>query len=284
LTEGLVFTIEQGVCDRSPSGSCTWIGRSPGFADELANAVEKLAVEFGGRPPGLACPEAVFARPIGTRHVAVARAYDHGPCLRFHVLLLERELYRHIPDPFAIVERFPAPTPAPRDLPSLEWPQEPLPARTIGNLQAVLKEGDGPLMLGAAQALVDGCRVVFERPSPDSNLVRSLWTMLPDSTRAESWPASFVFDTCEGFDLFVLPPSEGRTVKGYLTEEQCRDYPQGWYELNFQIAVEAGDQKAVEALLARRSSRDTIRLAGYIIGVMVLVGVVMKILTLLPQP
>jgi hypothetical protein len=279
-----LFTIEQAVCDRSPSGQCTWLGRSSGFGDQWSAAAELLAAEFGDRPPGVACPEAVFARPIVTEHVAVVRAADQGTGLRFHFLILEHKLYRHIADPFAIAERFPFPNPSRGELPTLEWPPKPLPARTVADLQAILKQGDGPLMLGAVQALIDGSRVVFERAAPDAGLVRSLWALLPDSTRAETWPSSFAFGNSTGFDLLVLPPTDGRIPTDYLTEEQCRDYPQGRYELHLQIAVEAGDQKAVDALLARRSSRETIRLAGYIIGAMLLIGVVMKILTLVPPP
>src|SRR5207237_215461 len=130
----------------------------------------------------------------------------------------------------------------------------------VADAQAALRTGDSVTLLGAAQALVDGGPVVFERPAPDPDLVRRLWLLLPASTRAELWPAEFAPANALGFDLLVTPKA-GDDCAGYLSEQQAGDYPEGRYELNLQIAAEAGDQAALDALFARRSGPHTIPLA-----------------------
>ena len=49
------------------------------------------------------------------------------------------------------------------------------------------------------------------------------------------------------------------------TEDQARDYPESRYERDLQSAVEAGDQRSVDALLARRSSAETLRMALWMV-------------------
>ncbi len=71
---------------------------------------ERIAVLFGPRPADVACPLAHFACPFGTKHVAVVRVEDRpgpGNLLGFRFLVLSRELYRHLGDPFAISDRYP---------------------------------------------------------------------------------------------------------------------------------------------------------------------------------
>src|SRR5262249_37683008 len=127
--------------------------------------------------------------------------------------------------------------------------------------------------LGGVQALVDGGRLVFERPAPATELLRSLWMLLPHSTRNQLWPASFAFGNALHFDVLVVPRAVGDDYEGYLTEEQTGDYPQGRYELGLQIAAEAGDQRELDALFARRSRAQTFRL-----GLVLLVGVIVLLL------
>ena len=64
---------------------------------------------------------------------------------------------------------------------------------------------------------------------------------------------------------------------GHLTADQCRDYPEGRYELALQIAVEAGDQVELDRLFARRTSAETLRLALYMLGAAVAMAVVGKV-------
>ena len=90
---------------------------------------ERIAVLFGRRPAGVACPLAHFACPFGKSHVAVVRVEDRpgsGDVLAFRFLVLARELYQHLGDPFAIADRYPPDWNATGTLPLLAWPAEPL--------------------------------------------------------------------------------------------------------------------------------------------------------------
>jgi hypothetical protein len=62
-----------------------------------------------------------------------------------------------------------------------------------------------------------------------------------------------------------------------LGEEQVRDYPEGRYEYNLQHAAEMGDQAELDRLFARRSSRETLRLA-LVIFALVFLLIVAKVL------
>jgi hypothetical protein len=251
--------------------------RSPEF--DTAEA-ERVAVLFGTRPAGVACPLAHFACPFGKSHVAVVRVEDRpGDFLGFRFLILHRDLYLHLGDPFAISDRYPANWHASGTLPELEWPHETLPERSVEQLDAVLRDGDGPLLLGGAQAVVDGNRVLLKRDAPDEALARGLWQLLPDRTRVDRWPASFAFSDELGFHLAVLPalPAAARGPKP-LTEEAVKDYPPSSYELNLQIAVESRDGAALRKLLARRTADDTIRLGLYIIAFALVVALLFRFL------
>lgn len=248
-----------------------------------AAEAERLAVLFGIPPSGVACPLAHFAQPFGRGHVAVVQVADraggHGWAFRF--LILAADLYRHLGDPFAVADHFPPDWSATGPLPVLEWPPAPLPPRTAAELQDVLKACDAAteemaLLLGSTQALVDGGRVTLLRPEPAERFVRALWKLLPDKARAGMWPASFMFGTGLRFDAAVLPMlPPGETVVR-LTEDGLKGYPAGNYELQLQVAVEAGDDRDLAALLARRTGDDTIRLGLTIIAAALLAAVVFK--------
>jgi hypothetical protein len=230
--------------------------------------VERIAVLFGQRPPGIACPLAHFACPFGKRCVAVVRVEDRpGPdgLLGFRFLIVSRDLYRHLGDPFAISDRYPAAWTT-GTLPDLTWPMEVLPERTLEQLDHVLKHGDGPLLLGTTQALVDGYRVLLKGTEPNEGLARDLWVLLPDSTRCDLWPASFAFSNELGFHLAIGPTLLSSDHNHRLTEDALREYPAGNYELNLQIAVETGDHSGLRRLLKRRTSGETLRLAIYMLA------------------
>jgi hypothetical protein len=184
---------------------------------------------------------------------------------RFRFLLLPKALYDVIPDPFAIVARFPPKWDATGTLPSLEWPADPLPKRTIEQLDGIFKNGDGPFLLGACQTLVDSGRIAIRRDQPAPDLCRDLWNLLPDSTRRHTWPATFAYSTALGFGLVVLPEIPEQGIAGYLSEDQTRDYPESRYERELQYAVEHNDQRTVDRLFARRTSAETLRLALWLV-------------------
>jgi hypothetical protein len=151
-------------------------------------------------------------------------------------------------------------------LPLPEWPDEPLVPRTVADLQKVLQEGESPFLLGTTQALVDGARVFLIRPEPQNALIRSLWWLLPASNRREVCFSSFAFGLLPERNFQSLPELPATVPTGYLDEERVLDYPESRYERSLQIAVESGDQRAINLLLGRRSARETLRLALWMIG------------------
>lgn len=223
----------------------------------------RTAVAFGSHDRDF---EAVFAQPADAKTIAVVTAKQTEAVLSFRFLFVNAELYRWIGDPFEIADRFPIDAHARGTLPSLLWPDEPRPQRTVHEVQRVLKSGEGPLLLGAVQAILDGARLRAERQQPDRDLIRGLWTLLPDASRGDLWPAEF----CPGDLPFHLACSPNAKA-GTITEEQARDYPAGRYELALQLAAEAGDQAALDQLLSRRAPKDILRLALAMLAFAVLV-------------
>ena len=279
------IVLEQALFHRDAGGP-RLLTRSAGFPDEWLPLAEAICTGFGERPAGVRCPVCVFARPFGNRHVTVVQAADdpgQPSTLGFRFLVVARDAYAHwIGDPFILADRFPPDWSARRDLPSLSWPAEPLPPRTVAQIQSVLQRTDGPTLLGGVQALVDGSRLVFERSEPDTSLLRSLWMLLPTSNRSELWPASFAFGNALGFDAVVVPQMNGEDYPGYLNGRDADGYPEGRYELNLQIAAEAGDQRELDMLFARRSRQQMLRLGLVLLVAITLMMIVMSVLS--PRP
>lgn len=263
--------IQQAIVVRDSRGVRV-VARSDGFDEPEA---ERVAVLFGDRPDGVACPVAHFACPFGTARVAAVRVEDRpGGALAFRFLVLARDLYQHLGDPFAISDRYPPNFDTVGPLPDLAWPMEVLPPRTVEQLDGILKDGDGPLLLGAAQALIDGNRVALMRDEPAERALRDLWHLLPDRSRCELWPATFAFSNELGFSIAAGPALPMK--RGTLPEEAVRDYPQSHYELNLQLAIESKDAAALQKLLARRTSDDTLRLGLYMLAFALVVAAVLK--------
>jgi len=288
--------LEQALYGSQGSGGYRFLARSPGFLDEWLDEAERLCVGFGERPAGVACPAAVFARPLGKQHVAVAQVADCGVddagrpgALAFRLLVLPHEAYTFLGgDPFPLAERFPPSWDARGELPALSCPAEPPPRRTVADIQGLFERHKliQPTLLGGVQALVDGGRVVFERSEPDPDVVRALWALLPWKTRAALWPASFAFGNRLGFDALVVPKVQGVEFADYLREEQAGDYPEGRYEHGLQVAAESGDQADLDALFARRSRAEVWRLGLVLVVAAIFLTVVMNWLspTVPPAP
>jgi|SRR5262245_15843307 len=234
--------------------------RSAEFDEEWLAEAERIVAGFA-LPSNASAPDCLFAVAFARRRVAVVSVSGR----RFRFLVLPRALYDIIPDPFAIADRFPPRWEGSGPLESYEWPEEPLPHRTVAQLDPIFKHGDGPFLLGACQVLVDSGRIAIVREQPDSKVCRDLWNLLPDSIRRQTWPATFAYSTALGFGLVVLPSVPDGGIPGYLTEDQARDYPESRYERELQIAVEHGDQRTVDRLFARRSSTETLRLALWLV-------------------
>jgi hypothetical protein len=252
------FAIQQLILHRS-GGAPKIVAQSGTLDFASEEALLKMAVLFGERPTGVACNCAIFARPLGKSRVVVRVADRLDGSLAFHILILSRELYSVLGDPFAISDCFPVNFEARGAIPELAWNPEWLPPRRdVKELLKQLKAGDSPLLLGTTQALLDGAHIAIARPAPDPVLVRTVWQLLPDKVRNELWPATFAFGNDLNFDLAIVPKEQ----PGFLTQEQAKDYPEGRYELNLQIAIESEDQRELDRLLTRRSSKEVLRMAA----------------------
>src|SRR5262245_34686078 len=189
--------IEQAIYGNPDSTGYQLLARSPGFQDEWLSECHRLCSSFGEPPAGISCPPCVFAQPVGKRHVAVVQAAGGATgsgAMAFHLLILPRSHYLDVGgDPFVLAERFPPDWRARGALPPLSWDETPAERKTEDLKQILEQPGAGPTLLGGAQALVDGGRVAFMRSAPDPRPLRNLWSLLPTSTRAELWPASFAF-------------------------------------------------------------------------------------------
>lgn len=249
--------------------------RSTEFVEEWVPLAEEIRRKFGPIPGDPL--DVLFVISFGSKHVAIGRVSG----ARLHLLVLSQDLYDHLHDPFAIAERFPVPWEARGSLPDLDWPPQPLPRRTTEMLDAILKNGDGPFLLGASQALVDGAKIAFQQSGPAMTLFRDLWSLLPASIRRTTWLATYTTSNELGFDLLAMPVLPEVVLPGYLNEDQARDYPDSRYERHLQIAVEAKDQRALDHLLARKSTSEMINLALLIIGLSFGIVAVVKVLTAL---
>lgn len=274
------LTIAQIVVVRDGGGPSV-VAKSPEVPFAWENAALAVAAKFGPRPAGVACPEAVFAVPFARGYVAVVQVADRpgpGQPLGFRFLILTASLYDVLGDPFDIAAKFPPDWSLRGTLDSLQWPPDPLPQRTVADVLGLLKSGDSPLLLGTAQGLLDGSRLLLVRPAPDAETIAAIWKLLPTRSRGEVFPASFAFCNDLGFHAVALPAAPSPWPLGYLTEDQVRDYPEGRYELALQIAAENGDQAELDRLFARRSSKDTLRLALAMVAFALAAAVLSKLL------
>jgi len=283
------ISFEQALFHRPDRQNPQLLAKSPGFDTAMVNEAESLIFGFGDRPGETACPLTVFAKRLTKKLVAIVRVIDHPRdsfpmALRFHFLVVSRKDYdAWIRDPFLLSAKLEPTWDAAEALPTLSLATESFSPRSIALVQSVLKrvkasalrEGEdpeapdfertpenseSPALLGAAQILVDGGRVIFERPHGDLALASGLWLLLPEGTRSRLWPCSFAFSQDLAFDLLIVPRLDDVMLESYTTEEQAADYPEGTYEFALQKAAEAGDQRELDIVFARRDSFQTVRL------------------------
>lgn len=283
--------IEQALYGSRDARGYRFLARSPGFRDEWLQEAERLCIGFGERPAGVHCPRCAFAQPFGSRHVAIVEVTDRGEddagrpgTLLFRILIIPRVLYGELGnDPFWLLERIEPLDATPSDLPSLTWAHGPPPPRTVAGLRKLLDVPNSAVLLGGVQALLDGGRLVFERREPAEALVRALWQLLPTSSRGALWPATFAFGGADRFDVVVVPRAAGPAFARHVDEVQAGDYPEGRFELALQTAVEAGDQEELDALLARRSRPQVLRLALALLAVFTIGPLAVALLVPGPQ-
>ena len=274
--------IEQATLQLDPGQTPRLTGRSPGLTEAHVDALHRLLIGYGEAPAGWGF-QAIFAKPVEPGAAAVVQTKFVDGRVAFHVLIVSRRDYEGLGgDPFALADRFPFSSET-NELPTLRLPAQPLDTRGVEQVRAVLRrikanalpEGgdpaklpepteanaESPTLLGGVQILIDGCKLAFERASPDPSLLKALWTLLPQTTRSKLWPTTFAFDNSLGFDVLVAPKLANIELRGYSTEDQAGDYPAGSYELALQSAAESGDETALRNLFHRRTNNEAMGLA-----------------------
>lgn len=268
-TDRSLFQISQALFQQSATGAAC-LAASPGIREEWEPRLRELCEAYGPPIADSTNREAIFVQPVDAGHVAVVQVFlpANSIITKFRFLIIQRRLYLELNDPFAIADRFPANWERRSDLHDLAWETGPLPPRSLNQLQEVLKKGDGPMLLGTAQCLVDGGKLLLKRKEPFPEFVRGVWDLLPESNRREAWVTTFALSSKIPFDILILPELPSEEIGNYRTEEQVRDYPDSFYERNLQYAVEMEDEALLRRLLARRSGSETIRMGLWLIGLM----------------
>ncbi|QVL34669.1 hypothetical protein KIH39_12400 [Telmatocola sphagniphila] len=198
-------------------------------------------------------------------------------CEKLAVWLIERCPGMEWIDPFFWMREYKIFSVSPSELLIVELPQF-LPVRKVEDVRNRFKNGDGPFLLGASQALVDGSRIVIPREKPDREILENLWSFLPYSARSLSYVSFSKSETNHSVHVRVLPLTEAANSPGFLTEDQCRDYPPSQFEQQLQYALDYSDQKLFDRLMCRRSSRETLKMAWLMLIVALVVMVASRIL------
>ena len=260
------------------------VAKSVGMSFAWEELALQVAAKFGPRPIGIPCPTALFVLEFGKAHVAVVQVADAVPHaggfvpLQFRFLIFTKRTYDLLGDPFALSDRYPANWSAAGELAVLEWPEEYLPKRRVEDVLALLKAGDMPWLLGAAQALLDGGSLLWIADAPQNEVFRNLWQLLPERTRCDLRPATFAFAGELGFNVWAMPKAPEPWPERTLSVDQARDYPEGRYELALQVAAEGGNQADLDRLFARPSGKETLRLAASLVAFAVIVALIGKFL------
>lgn len=255
------------------------LAKSEGFPFAWEEAARLAVVRFGVKPTDTAVSSGLFALPVGREHVAVVRVAGlSSGDLGFRFLIFGKPLYDLLGDPFAIDDRFPVDWTQRGEPAAFAWLPEPLPPRKVEAIREILRTADGPFLYGSTQALLDGGRICLKHGESTEATLRTIWQLLPTKSRCELWPATLAFSDELGFHIWAMPEPPAKLPAGTLSEEQAKDYPEGRYELAMQIAVEAGDQAEMDRLFARRSSRETLRLAAMMLAGAVLIAVSVKLM------
>jgi len=149
-----------------------------------------------------------------------------------------------------------------------EWSQPP----SLDTFQNWLKSDDSALLLGGAQALMDGAKIHLDRDGNEWEVARRLWNLVPLSLRLEK---RLVVNDPEKRINADLKVSRTPGDPDAWTSQRLGDYPEGRYEFGLQTAIDNGDEAAIHGYLARRSPKQVMMLAALLLGGFVLIGLIM---------
>jgi hypothetical protein len=263
--------IEQAIYYADPHGTYRCQSRSPGFTEQADFDAIRLCSGVSGTGRVETASDSVFAQPLNRDWVMVAQvrggpdAEARSPGLHIRFLMVPRKAYRlWLGDPFVLADHFPPPWDA-RELPRLSYRPDLSFDRQVSAIDAVLKRPNADRILAATQALVDGARIALTWDGDTADFMRSVWRLLPFSTRSELWPATLAPSNLLAFDFVAMREVDDETRKRYLMGDQVDLYPAGRYEENLRSALETEDRHHLITLLQRRSRAQTLRLALFLV-------------------
>ena len=153
--------------------------------------------------------------------------------------------------------------------------------RSAAELLNILKTGDTPTLLGAAQLLVDGGKVHFPDNTPvPLRQVASLWDLLPTRQRAVLGWTTYL--NSKRHSLAIGAGS--KPAEGAWGWEQAGDYPEGDYERSLHQAASQGDEDTVRRLLNRGSRADVMVLGLLLLGALAIGQIILASTGWKPPP
>ena len=233
-------------------------GLSPGVlaaADELLRMTPPAPRSVDGPVDNRS--SAFWVRPLSRRLTVLAQV--EGAHAR--LLFFPRREYEAFGQPFLLDAHFAPDWPAPPGAEPLVWDGSEIAPRTCPQLMDLFKSHDMPLILGAAQALVDGGRLGLVAGAESPGTLAAVWQLLPTALQGRRTVCAVADLPGAGFDAFVTRRPPDPWPVAVLSSEQARDYPHGGYEFALQSAVEHGDEAALARVLSRRPSLDPVRAA-----------------------
>ena len=140
--------------------------------------------------------------------------------------------------------------------------------RSASQLLQILKDGDTPTLLGAAQLLVDGGSLHFVVEAPVAvDQVASLWALLPNRQRALLGWTTYLNSDRHGLAI----GAGEKMAEGAWSWTQVGDYPEGDYERSLHQAATQGDEDTVGRLL-NRGSRTDVMILGLLLLAALAIG------------
>lgn len=161
----------------------------------------------------------------------------------------------HLPDGSLVVEA--------------EWGDLP----EIAYFQELLKTEDSALLLGGAQALVDGGKIQLGETPQDRFRAENLWNLIPIPVRMER---TVVVGDKSGDWPSDLAAAQSLLSQDSWTAQRLGDYPEGRFEFSLHSAIDLKDEEGVYRLLHRKSPRQVMMMATMLLVGMIIIGFLMS--------
>ncbi len=145
----------------------------------------------------------------------------------------------------------------------------------VSYFQDLLKSADSALLLGGAQALMDGAGVRLDAGHEDREVAERLWNLAPLSVRLERTMVIGDPGNILRADLTALSPTT-QAQADFWNSQRLGDYPEGKYELALQSAIDQGDELSIERHLHRQSPRQVMLTAAFLLVGMIVIGILMS--------